>query len=100
MKTYCQSKTHMGQGDNAVCGESYYGEIYQCDKCKLKDAQRLLKLYMSLVIDEECYSFLDRLHETNRGWMFNQGKFVQMSPEDYKILINLESEIDKERAGK
>lgn len=40
--SHCGTLVVMGQGDNARCGEEYWGSIYQCDKCKIKDLQALV----------------------------------------------------------
>ncbi len=38
-KRYCGSYTTMGHGSNAVCGQRWWDETYQCDKCNVKDLQ-------------------------------------------------------------
>ena len=37
MTTYCKGLTRMGHGENAVCGDRYYGDTYQCASCALID---------------------------------------------------------------
>ena len=35
----CGSRTTMGHGEVAICGEQYYGDIYQCMGCRVKDLE-------------------------------------------------------------
>lgn len=37
MTTYCKGLTRMGHGENAVCGDRYYSDTYQCASCALID---------------------------------------------------------------
>ena len=39
MTTYCKGLTRMGHGENAVCGDRYYGDTYQCASCALIDSK-------------------------------------------------------------
>ena len=39
MTAYCKGLTRMGHGENAVCGDRYYGETYQCASCALIDCK-------------------------------------------------------------
>ena len=39
MTTYCKGLTRMGHGENAVCGDHYYSETYQCASCALIDSK-------------------------------------------------------------
>src|SRR5215831_9747438 len=39
---YCGSFTTMGHGDNAVCGQPYYGGIYQCHGCQVIELKSAL----------------------------------------------------------
>lgn len=39
MTTYCKGLTRMGHGENAVCGDRYYSETYQCASCALIDSK-------------------------------------------------------------
>lgn len=34
-RRYCGGHTTMGHGDAAVCGEPYWGAVYQCPSCEL-----------------------------------------------------------------
>lgn len=41
MSKYCNSRTTMGHGEGARCGQQYYSEIYQCGACAKKELKRL-----------------------------------------------------------
>lgn len=37
--SYCGGVTSMGHGENYVCGELAYREVYQCSACHIKDLE-------------------------------------------------------------
>jgi hypothetical protein len=37
--TYCGKLVTQGHGDSSRCGEPYWGAVWQCDACKIKDLQ-------------------------------------------------------------
>lgn len=37
---YCGKLVTMGHGDNAKCGEDYWGSKFQCDTCTIKDLKK------------------------------------------------------------
>ncbi len=44
----CGSSTRCGQESSKTCGKSYIGEVYNCDKCKIKkltEANKILIEY-------------------------------------------------------
>ena len=68
---YCGSSKTMGQGDVAVCGRVWWASVYQCDKCKLKDAEAIIakqaeqiKMLREAVILARPYLFINSVEDS------------------------------------
>ena len=85
---YCGSSKTMGQGDVAVCGRVWWVSVYQCDKCKLKDAEDLIVKQV-----EQVKMLRDKLTMANE-WLSVECGYIG-SPISAEISEALESTKEK-----
>lgn len=48
MTKHCNSRTTMGHGEVAVCGQQFYSGVYQCPDCKLFEVEAELANFKAM----------------------------------------------------